>query len=134
MLGEVPENEEETEEPESSTWEKAWVQLGLSLGGEVGFTGIGRGQITELAHPGTFFEPPSFFILLSISSLCPLANGPFRLPDLLCFFVLGAAPLMSDQLPVAGGRASATRGGVPGGQRPSKDRVCSGQVEGQEPL
>ena len=81
-----------------------------------GFTDIGGGWITEPAHPDTFFEP--FFILLSISPLSAPCLWTIQATWSILLFVLGAAPPMSGQLPVSGGRAPATWCGVSGSQRP----------------
>ena len=106
---------------------------GSESGWRRGFTGIGGGQIAGPAHL-PFLEPPSFFILISIPPLatpCPWMLYAAWSP---LFSLLGAAPIMSGQLPVARSGAPVTRGGLPGGQSPLKERVCGCWVEGQEPL
>ena len=59
-----------------------------------------------------------FHLSLHFSAFYPLPMVPFRLSDLFLYIVLGAAPLMSCQLPGVGGRAPVTRGGASGSQGP----------------
>ena len=105
---------------------------GPESGWRRGFTSIGVEWIIGPAHPGNFLPP----LVLLISSLCPLPMVPLRLPNLsfIFFLVLGTVPIMAGQLAVIRGGAPATRGGVPGGQRTSKDRICGVWVKGQKPL
>ena len=127
LLHEVSKDEEEMEELESSIWEQAgldWACVWVRRG----FTGIGGGQIAKPVCPGTSLSRS--LCLLSL----PLPMDPSGYLFSSFLFVLGAASIMSGQLPVVGGGTPATRGRVPGGQGLSEDRICSGWVKGWETL
>ena len=83
----------------------------------------------------SFWTPFSFVSscspFSSPSAPCPWSHSGFLISY---FLVLGAMSITSGQLPLAGGRVPAARGWVPGSQRPSKSRVCSGQVKVWRPL
>ena len=98
------------------------IWLGLSLGEGGGSPALEEGKSQSLLIQVLSLSPlPSSSFSLFLLSL-PIAHGPFRLPDPL-FFVLGAAPIMSVQLPGVRDGVPVTRGRVPGGQRPSKDSL-----------
>ena len=122
------EYEEEVEEPESFIQgaglgcNLAWVWVD-----DGGWPVLEEGKLQSLLIQVLSMKPLSFFDLaVFFSSLFPLPMDPSGQLISSLFLVLGAAPIMSGQLPVVGCRAPVTtRGRVPVGQRPSKDRVCA---------